>query len=77
VLIGPHDRICRRDPATRHRGMVELSHHEQDTVQALLVAGLLRLQGSSIVDDHGTDRRGHHLVLTGHGRRALDTGRPG
>jgi hypothetical protein len=71
VLVGRHDRVARRDPTTRYRGLVELSRHEHDTVHALLVAGLLRLDGTSVVDDHGTDRRGHQLVLTGHGHRAL------
>jgi hypothetical protein len=72
VLVGPHDRICRHDPTGRDTGVVDIGRHENDTVQALLVAGLLRLDTATQVLDHGTRRRGYPLAVTRHGQHVLD-----
>ncbi|MGH3568652.1 MAG: SLOG family protein [Pseudonocardia sp.] len=71
-VLGPHERVCRIDATHTGRPVVvEITRHEQDTVHALILAGLLAVSGRYTITDGGGRRRGHDLVLTNHGRRAL------
>lgn len=76
VLLGPHNRIVRRDPDRYGRAgspdwVLDIGRAEHDAVQRLTVAGLLGLDGTEAVTDHGQRRTGHPLRLTGTGAVAL------
>ncbi|MGH3611254.1 MAG: hypothetical protein ACRDRK_01245 [Pseudonocardia sp.] len=77
VLLGPHDRIARLDLShSPHPVVVDIGRHEHDTVHALTTSGLLQVDvigGTFTVRDGPDQRRGYGLVLTPHGRHALDT----
>ena len=78
VLVGPHDRICRRDPDWHgYPGspapVVDISPAEQDHVQTLATAGLLDIDYREVVDDFGQDRAASPLHLTRTGGLALNT----
>ena len=75
-LVGPHDRVCRRDwewygHSASRTWVVDVSRDEQDSVQRLAIAGLLGLHGTEKVVDNGQTRTGHPLRLTRAGAIAL------
>ena len=77
VLVGPHNRICRRDPTSygtrRPDHVVDIARTEQDHVQALAVTGLLHLDGREVVVDQNEERAGYPLRLTRTGAIALNS----
>jgi len=70
VMVGATGRVCRRRPGISCE-VTGIGVHEHDTVHALLATRLLAVGAPCIVIADGAERRGHSLVLTRHGRRAL------